>query len=101
MAGGIKPPLAVRSDTLVGRNGPAVTTTPGTMDRNASIPYEGSADNIPQARGFAPSPLSRGDAVVSSTAHYSWKALQGSQAPMVETQHQPMTGAVRQNKAPF
>ena len=111
MAAGIKSPktLQVRSDTLVGRSGPAVTTEPGTKDR-IEMPSIDTADTMPQAKGYFDKPENRGEPrIVSQT--FSWKALQGADAPTPSEgmmagagtigDHTPMPGVVQKNKAPF
>jgi hypothetical protein len=106
--------LKVRSDTLTGLAPQAsIVTTPGTLDRMPRAQAD-TADTMPQARAFAPSPLDRGNAVVSSSSHLSWKALQEPDMPsgmmagagggeirqeMGQPKHMP--GVVPKNKAPF
>ena len=106
--------LKVRSDTLVGLTPQAsIVTTPGTADAMPRARTD-TDDPMPAATPADQSPLNRGDRVVSSSSHYSWKALQGQAAPerseggmmagagMNEMgDHAPMAGAVRKNKAPF
>ena len=66
--------LEVRSDTVVGTNGPAVTTEPGTQDVMPQVQTD-TADTMPQTRPADQSPLDRGNKVVSSSQHLRWKAL--------------------------
>ena len=113
MPAGVKRELEVRSSTLVG--GPSIITTPGTEDQMPRA-AAGTSDTMPAASPANQSPLSRGDRVVASSSHYSWKALQDTGSSpdgqmagagfgkdigteMGQPKHMP--GTVQKNKAPF
>ena len=111
MPAGVKRELEVRSSTLV--SGPSIITTPGTLDQMPRARAD-TGDTMPAATPADRSPLSRGDRVVGSSSHYSWKALQDTGSSPGQAagsgfgkaigemgDHAPMAGAVQKNKAPF
>lgn len=66
--------LEVRSNTVVGTKGPVVTTEPGTQDVMPQVQTD-TTDTMPKTRLADQSPLDRGDKVVSTSQHFSWKAF--------------------------